>query len=225
MKSAVVVGIMIVVFAVGGYVGLPMLIQKETMGLKSDMSGLQQRLDSIEAYIQKEEEAKKAAQLPRDADVQRIIKAVNTTLAKVTALEDSHKKELSAVTETIKQQRATTEEAVKKQSDNLDKLTKEFRSGLQRVAFNVAMATVRGNLIKVQVELKSKNVGTAKTEIDLIYEIFEKTKATASDDQKKTIEELQGAVKKARDELDANLPAAINRVDLLWHEMGKLIRQ
>jgi hypothetical protein len=37
---------------------------------------------------------------------------------------------------------------------------------LQRVVFNVAMATVRGNLSKVQMELKSKNVGTAKTEID-----------------------------------------------------------
>jgi len=25
--------------------------------------------------------------------------------------------------------------------------------------------------------------------------------------------------------MDINLPAAINRVDLLWHEMGKLIRK
>lgn len=96
---------------------------------------------------------------------------------------------------------------------------------MQRVVFNVAVATVRGNLIKVQVELNSKNVGTAKTEIDLIYEIFEKTKAAASDDQKKAIEELQDAVKQARDEMDSNLPAAINRVNLLWHEMGRLIRK
>lgn len=225
MKTAVVVIILVVVFAVGGYLGLPMLIQKETIGLKSDLSDIKQRLDTIEKYIKKEEEAKKAAQLPKDAGTQRIIKTVNTMLAKVTALEDTHKKEFFAVAETIKQQRASTEEALKKQSDNLDKITKEIRSGLQRAGYNVAMATVRGNLIKVQVELKSKNVGTAKSEIDLIDELFEKTKATASDDQKKAIEELQGALKQARDEMDSNLPAAINRVDLLWHEMGKLIRK
>src|SRR5574337_698475 len=225
MKTAVVVITMAVVFAVVGYVGLPILIQKENRGLKSDVSDIQQRLDNMEEYIKKEEEAKKADHLPRDADVQRIIKTVNTVLAKVTTLEDSYKKELSAVTEHLKQQGAITEEALKKQSENLDTTSKEIRSGLQRVVFNVAMATVRGNLIKVQMELKSKNVGIAKTEIDLIYEIFEKTKATASDDQKKAIEELQGALKKAKDEMDTNLPAAINRVDLLWHEMGKLIRK
>ncbi|MBZ0158670.1 hypothetical protein [Candidatus Methylomirabilis sp.] len=225
MKTAVVVIILLVVFAVGGYLGLPMLIQKETIGLKSDLSDIKQRLDTIEEYIKKEQEAKEAARLPKDADPQRIIKTVNTMLAEVAALQDSHKKELSAVAETIKQQRVSTEEALRKHSDNLDKITKEIRSGLQRVGFNVAMATVRGNLIKVQVELKSKNVGTAKSEVDLIYELFEKTKATATDEQKKAIEELQGAIKQARDEMDSNLPAALNRVDLLWHEMGKLIRR
>lgn len=79
--------------------------------------------------------------------------------------------------------------------------------------------------MKVQIELKSKNIGTAKAEIDLINEIFEKTKPSSSEDQKKAIEELQGALKKAKDEMDINLPASINRVDLLWHEMGKLIRK
>jgi hypothetical protein len=27
------------------------------------------------------------------------------------------------------------------------------------------------------------------------------------------------------DEMDINLPAAINRIDLLWHEIGKWIRK
>jgi vacuolar-type H+-ATPase subunit I/STV1 len=225
MKAAVVVIIMIVVFAVGGYFGLPILIQKENRGLKSDVSDIQQRLNNLEEYIKKEEEAKKVDHLPKDADVQRIIKTVNTVLAKVTTLEDSYKKELSAVAERLQQQGASTGEALTKQSESMDKTNKETRTNLQRVVFNVAMATLRGNLIKVQMELNSKNVGIAKTEIDLIYEIFEKTKATTSDDQKKAIEQLQGALKKARDEIDSDLPAAINRVDLLWHEMGKLIRQ
>ena len=225
MKTVLVVIILIAVFAVGGYFGLPILIQKENIGLKSDVNDIKQRLLKIEEYIKKEEEAKKAGQLSGDADIQRIIRTLNTTLAKVTSLEDAYKKEFSAIAETIKKQGGNTEEALKKQSENLDKSNKEIRSSLQRLIFNVAMATVRGNLIKVQVELKSKNIGTAKTEIDLINEIFEKTKASASDEQKKAIEELQISLKKAKEDMDANLPAAINRVDLLWHEMGKLIRK
>jgi hypothetical protein len=225
MKAVLVVIILIAVFAVGGYFGLPILIQKESLGLKSDVNDIKQRLLKTEDFIKKEEEAKKAAQLPGDADIQRIIKTVNTILMKVTSLEDSHKKELSVVAETFKKQGANTEEALRKQSGNLDKSIKEIQSSLQKLAFNVAMATVRGNLLKVQVELKSKNIGTAKTEIDLINEILEKTKASTSDEQKKAIEELQGALKKAKDEMDTNLAAAINRIDLLWHEMGKLIRK
>lgn len=84
--------------------------------------------------------------------------------AKVTSLEESYKKELSVVSGNLKQQGVSTEKALKKQSENLDITNKEVRSSLQIVMFNAAMATVSGNLIKVQVELKSKNVGIAKIE-------------------------------------------------------------
>jgi hypothetical protein len=142
MKTVLVVIILIAVFAVGGYFGLPILIQKESLGLKSDVNDIKQRLLKTEDFIKKEEEAKKAAQLPGDADIQRIIKTVNTILMKVTSLEDSHKKELSVVAETFKKQGANTEEALRKQSGNLDKSIKEIQSSLQKLAFNVAMATV-----------------------------------------------------------------------------------
>jgi len=117
------------------------------------------------------------------------------------------------------------EEHLKNQFETINKSNKENQSKIQRMIFDAAMASIRGHLLKVQIELKSKNIGTAKTEIDLINEIFEKTKTSTSEEQKKSIEELQTALKKTKDEMDTNLPAAINRVDLLWHEMGKLIRK
>ena len=48
-------------------------------------------------------------------------------------------------------------------------------------------------------------------------------KTTASDENKKVIEDLQGILKRAKTEIDNDLPAAINRIDLLWHDMGKLL--
>lgn len=225
MRTFAAVAVTIAVLVVAGYIGLPILIQKENRGLRSDLRDVQQRLDNIEEQLRKEEEAKKAGQLPSDAGAQSIIKAVNTVSAKVSALEESSKKELAAVAEGLKQQKISNEAALKKQSEHLEKTFGEIRSDVRRTGVNIAMATVRGNLIKVQMELKSKNVGTAKTEIDLVNDLLEKTKTATPDDQKKAIEEFQAALKKANDEMNSNLPAAIDRVDLLWHEMGKLIRQ
>ena len=52
--------------------------------------------------------------------------------------------------------------------------------------------------MKVQIELKSKNVGTAKAEIDLINEIFEKTKPSASEDQKRLSKNFKEPSKKQK---------------------------
>jgi F0F1-type ATP synthase membrane subunit b/b' len=76
--------------------------------------------------------------------------------------------------------------------------------------------------LKARGDLQYKNIGTAKTELNLIAEAFEKAKTSTTDENKKAIEELQGILKKALSEIDADLPAAINRIDLLWYEMGKL---
>lgn len=225
MKTVLVVIILIAAFVVGGYFGLPIIMKKETSGLKSEIHDLKEKMQKIEEFIKREEEVRKTGKLSSDADVQRIIRTVNAIFSKVASLEDFSKKEMSVVHETIKKQGATTEEALRKQSEIIDKSNKENQSKIQKIRFDAAMASIRGHLLKVQVELKSKNIWTAKTELDLINEIFEKTKASVSNEEKKDIEEHQAAFKKAKEEMEINLPAALDRIDLLWHEMGKLMRE
>ncbi|MBM4140292.1 MAG: hypothetical protein FJ242_02190 [Nitrospira sp.] len=87
------------------------------------------------------------------------------------------------------------------------------------------MASIRGHILKVKVDLVAKNIGSAKNELSLIDEAFEKAKTSASDENKRIIEELQVTLRKARADIDIDLPAAINRIDLLWHEMSKLLRK
>ena len=224
MKSVLVVIILIAAILVGGYFGLPIIMQKETSGLKSEIHDLQEKMKKIEEFIKREEEVRKAGKLSSDADVQRIIRTVNAIFSKVASLEDSYKKEISSIHETIKKQSTTTEEVLRKQSEIIDKSNKENQSKIQKIRFDAAMASIRGHLLKVQVDLKSRNIWTAKTELDLINEIFEKTKTSASNEEKKIIEELQAALKKSQEEVDINLPAALDRIDLLWHEIGKLVR-
>jgi polyhydroxyalkanoate synthesis regulator phasin len=218
MKTIIIIILFIVAFAAAGYFGLPIIIEKETAVLKSDVQDLKLR-------IQKIEEESKAAPLKPDADLQQVIKAVNAVSSRVASLDDSVKKDMSGVDETIKKQKSTTEEALKKQSEAIDRINNETKVITQRIMFDATMANIRGYILKARGDLQYRNIGTVKTELDLISEAFEKVKTMATDENKKVIEELQEIVKKAKAELDTDLPAAINRIDLLWYEMGKLLKK
>jgi Ni,Fe-hydrogenase I large subunit len=236
MKKVLVVILLIGVFIVAGYFGLPLLIDRETAELKADVQDLKMRLQKIE-------EESKAVPLKPDADVQKVIKTVNAIYHKVNSLEDSFKKGVSATVEAIKKQgkvneealkkqaealekqKTATEEALKKQAETIDKLNKEIEAKIQKIMFDAAMATIRGHILKARVELVAKNVGTARSELDLVDELFSKAAVTASDENKKAIKELQVSLKKAKADIDIDLPSAIIRIDLLWHEMSKLLRK
>ena len=107
MKTVLVVIILIAVVLSAGYFGLPVLIEKKTAGLSSDVRALKQKLEKID-------EESRIAPLQPTSDTQKITKVVNSLSSKVTALEDSFNKAMSATDETIKKQKTATEEAFKK---------------------------------------------------------------------------------------------------------------
>lgn len=229
--------IVLIIAMVGiGYFGLPIIIEKETTGLRSDVQDVKQRLQKIE-------EESKAAPLKPDADIQKVIKTVNAIYHKVYSLEDSFKKDMSVTNEAIKKQekateeafkkqaeaikkqKTATEEALKKQAEIIGKTNKETQERIQKIMFDASMASIRGHILKARVEIVAKNVGNAKAELDLIEELFKEASTSASAEEKKVIQELQGILKKARAEIDTDLPAALNKIDLLWHEISKLLRK
>jgi polyhydroxyalkanoate synthesis regulator phasin len=218
MKTVLVIIVLIVITIGAGYFGLPVLIKKETGALKSDVQDIKQRLQKIE-------EESKAAPLKSDANVREIIKSVNAIYHKMNSLESSLNKDISANNEAIKDQKVAIEGALRKQSEAIDKMNKDVNARTQKIMFDARMANIRGHILKARVEIVAKNVGTAKNELDLVDEAFERAKTSASDENKKTIEELQITLKKARGEIDSDLPAALNKIDLLWYEMGKMMRK
>lgn len=218
MKTVLIIILLILVLAGAGYLGLPILIKKETSGLMADIHDVKQRLQKIE-------EESKAAPLQPDADVQKVIKTVNAIYLKTVSLEDSLKKSTSAIDETIKKQSTMTEEALRKQAETIDKIDKETQAKIQGIMFDATMARIRGHILKARVEIAAKNVGTARSELDLVNDLLNEAKSTASNKDKEVIEELQVSLKKARAEIDTDLPAALNKIDLLWHEMGRLLRK
>ncbi len=218
MKTVLII-ILVLVLSIGaGYFVLPLLIQKETAGLKSEIQDVKQRLERIEKSME-------IAPLQPDADFQKVIQTVNALHIKVVSLEDSFKKSAVALDETMKNQNAAHEEALRKQAETIEKITKETQSKIQEIMFDSTMALIRGHILKARVEISSKNVGTARSELDLINDLLTEAKSSASGKNKEVIEELQGLLKKARTEIDTDLPAALNKIDLLWHEMSRLLRK
>ena len=95
MKTALIVIVTVIIliaaFSGAGYFGLPILIERETAGVKSEVNDLKQRMAKIEKILQRDEEARKAGQLSSGADVQKIINTVNDLFSKVTSLGETLK--------------------------------------------------------------------------------------------------------------------------------------
>ncbi len=104
-----------------GYFGLPLLIEKETERLRADVQTLQQRLDSVEAFVKSEEELRQRTQLRPDADLQSVVKTINAVSHRIASLEGSLKKNTVTFEETLSKQKSTSEEAFKKQGESIDK--------------------------------------------------------------------------------------------------------
>lgn len=218
MKTVLII-ILVLILTIGvGYFVLPLLMKQETAALKSEIQDIKQRLERMEKTME-------VAPLQPDADFQKVIQTVNALHIKVVSLEESFKKSTAALDEAMKKQNAANGEALRKQAESMEKITKETQSKLQEIMFDATMALIRGHILKARVEISSKNVGTARSELDLINDLLTEAKSSATGKNKDVIEELQGLLKKARAEIDTDLPAALNKIDLLWHEMSRLLRR
>jgi predicted nucleic acid-binding Zn-ribbon protein len=224
MKTFLAVLVLLAAGAVAGYYGLPILIDQETASLKSDLRHLAERVQKVEEFIKKEEKARESLHLPPDADFYNVIESVNALSSRLVELEKSIEKMRQETDESLSQKMAHTEAVLKEKSETIDKIDQATRDTLQRLMFETSVATARAHTLKIKIDLVSKNVGSARSELELIEKALDKSKDSASDEDKSVIDELQGTLKKIRSEVDTDLPVALNRIDLLWHELSKLMR-
>ncbi|MCG2722318.1 MAG: hypothetical protein L6290_09940 [Thermodesulfovibrionales bacterium] len=219
MKNVIVSIVLVILVVLGaGYFGLPLLIEKETSALKAEVQDLRQRLQAME-------EMNKVAPLTLDADAQKIITTVNALSRQMNSLEQSGKKEIAATSEAIKAQKTSTEENLKKQTETVGKTLEEMRLKVQELGFHSTIANIREHILKARMEIVARNIGNAKTELDVIDELIASAMAAASDENKRVLGELQTSLKKAKSEIESDLQSATNRLNILWNEMGRLLRK
>lgn len=217
MKSAVMAIVVVIIFAVAGILGLPLLIDRHIAGLRLDVQDVKQRLQNIE-------DASKVAPLEPTADSGKIIKTVNALVLQVDTLQSSLKKDIVLQSETIQKQKAATDEAFKKQTEAIDNYYSDMQAKVQMIKFNETVEDIRVHVLKARLEVVAKNLGNAKTEIDFIDELFTRITPSAQDEQKRIIEDIRASLRKAKAEIDTDLPSFINRLNTVWFETGRLLR-
>lgn len=218
MKTIIVILIGIAIIAVGGYFGVNALLTKQENALRLEIKNLEQR-------VQKIEDESKVAPLSPNSDVNKIIKTVNALYLQLKELDNSLKKEVASINDSLKNQSENSVMSLKKQSEIIDKNYKEQIQQLKEIKFDAFMANIRSHILKARMELVAKNIGNAKAEIEFIDELLEKTQSSVQEENRKTIIDMQSTIKKIKSEIDSDLPSAINRINTLWHDMGRLIRR
>lgn len=220
MKTILAVGIMLAFLAGAGYYGLPLLIERETATLRSDILQLQERVGAVEGYIQEEKDVRAKAQLPPDADVTSIINGLNDASRKLSALEASFQENMGKTEQTFAQMGTATSESFKEESEAIAALKSDVQSRIQKLMLDAAVTAVRTHILKVKVELASQNIGSAKTELDRIVAMLKLAGEYAGEAKESTLKEMTESVQKIKTEVDQDMPVAVNRIDLLWHELS-----
>lgn len=92
---------------------------------------------------------------------------------------------------------------------------------LRDVTHKAFIAQIRGHLLKVRTDSLAKNIGVADSELEAVVALLERGKRTVPPEAVRSLETFQVTLKKARGEINTDLPAAMKRIELLWHELGK----
>lgn len=224
MKQILQVVLLIVVAAgiiAAGYLASPYLIEKHTAPLQSDVKSIQERLQNLEKYVSQEKQARESGALKPDADLQRTIQMVNTLSERLSALQDSQKKDSERFHQEFSAQLKEVGQTLKSQADTLNAARSESTARMKEIAFDSSLANIRAHILKIRLDMASRNLETTRNELDLVDAKLIKLQDAAAGQQQLFADILQ-SLRRAKTEVNENLPAAVNRIDLIWHETGKL---
>jgi len=224
MKIVITIVLTALIIGIMGYVFGTMLIKRELAPLKGEVVQLQARLQASEEFIKTEEEARQRTGLNADTKFPDVVKTVNRLAVGQKSIEDLMQVRFADYDARLAGMKAATESGMSKLSQQAEETTKKTNQRFQDSALQARIEDARIRLVKVKSELLARNIGVAKGEIDLLSQTLEDGKKIVGDSGSKraSLERLQGMVKEIKAEMDGNLVAATDRIDLLWHELAKL---
>lgn len=224
MKTVITIILSILITSILGYLLGPKLIERELKTLREEISMLQARLQASETFIKAEEEARQTTGLKADTRLPDVVKTVNRLATGQKSMEDLMQVRFADFDARLSEMKAATEGGMSKLFQQSEEGRKNTEKAFQGSALRAMLGDARIRVIKIKNELVARNIGVAKGEIDLLSQALEDTKGLIGDNNEKkiAIEKLQAMAKEIKTEMDGNLVAAMDRIDLLWHDLAKL---
>ncbi|MDD5245115.1 MAG: hypothetical protein PHU49_13985 [Syntrophorhabdaceae bacterium] len=223
MKTFITLMVMIFLFMGFVFLGMPSIIEKETTRLKSEVQGLQARIQTLEKFKQRQEDAWKLNGLKPDADFQKVIKTVNGLSLKIANLEDGLNKRIVSLNSELEKYDLAHKDSLKQQSEAINALYEELASIWKKIYLNSLTINIKTHIVGAKIELASRNIGNVKAELQAISEELQKVKNTVGDTNKKAFDDLRVIVENTKSELDNSLLGASNMINLLWYELDKTL--
>lgn len=223
MKTFVTFTVITLLFVGLVLLGMPVIIEKETAKLNSEVQSLTAKVQVLEKFRNDQEGAWKLSGLRHDADPQKIVKAVNSLSSKIGNLEAVLSARISSVEDALKAHGAVNEEALRKQAETIESLNKELLKTRQQVFLNSVTTNISARIMDAKLELASRNIGNVKAELQTISDKLQQAKNIVEDKDKKSFDDLKAIVENIKSEVDVSLPAANNMINLLWYELDKTL--
>jgi hypothetical protein len=223
MKTILTVFITVLIAIAVGYALGPILIEQKVTPLKSEVTRLQKKLEASEEFIKAENEARQRTGLSPDTGLPDVVNTVNRLVTQQQRTENSIRSSFKDIDNRLVGIKAANEGEQKKLSQKIDDLSKKAELESSETEIRSFAENARARVLKIKLDLLGKNIGVAKGELGLLSQILENGKKIVGDNggKKAHIERLQGMLKEIRAEMDSNLVAATDRIDLLWHELSK----
>jgi hypothetical protein len=225
MKTVLGILVAVVVLGAAGYFGFLFLLEKETAGMKTNIQALKTRMEKIEVFVEKEEKMSKEGEIKADAGLPQVIKTVNILAGRISSLEESLKKESAKRDEEFSKQKIQVDESIKKQNELLEKITNDQQAKMKNLVTEILIGRIREQILKFKGEVSNKNIGLAKNDLDTMLKTIDQLKDQVGQPKAEPIADLREQVKKAQSDLDSNLPASANRIELVWYEVNKLLKK
>jgi phage-related minor tail protein len=153
----------------------------------------------------------------------RVISSLNGVASRIDALDKALARQASVAEGGLRKEKEEREQAAKKQVEDLEKLKKTTQEILQEAELRSEIGQIRNHLLKTKIDLTSRNIGTAKNDLRNVQRALEKFSSKVPEAVKPTVEEAKENVKKAASDVDTDLGAASDRINIAWRELDKLV--
>lgn len=183
------------------------------------LKALQEKLIHLEETTGQLQQQWEKDSLPLDPSSAAQVKAA---LAEKFREVEGLKEELQTLRGEMEEKVARMEQGLK---ESLGKGATETTSRFDEIRFRTILLQTRSQVLKARTDLFAKDAGRALQEVELAAKDLTALPPGGSEADQNSIREVLGSLTQIRKDLSEGLPTGLDRLELLWHQLGLLLEK